>query len=668
MWPGAAGRADTTAVCRLRGACTSAGRRSRRWVRTRDSRSVAPSASTAPPWAVLRVGVAGLAGGLAEGAAQPGLLVDLSERGFLVTLAGVGLALGEAPVAAGPVHQQDARGRRDRPGSRCRPRPELHRTPYIHRRSACAALGSRPRATLGRGDTRRFALDGHELTRDEGGRARSRACAATARRRRRPGVRRGRPAPRPSPAQSGEPPCRTPARPPRPRSGSAWRGCARVELAVLRSRTERPHRVAQLPPRFANEVGELELVVFVDVLPELRRAAPRRRAVEQREVAVGTHLRGAARRGVLAVLRSASSSCLPSSCRRAGARRGAPRAGRGAPRCRALRRADAPSHSSSSRIGSLHASSRTGPKVRRSERSRRVATRAWCTASGSLPSRTPGSLPISRGVEVAIAAWTTSAGVDAKSSGRGGTRSGGSAARGPSARTILGTGSGCPAPAARSRATSAATSVGGADCSSSTSSSRNRAASRHPVEHRHFVVDDLADRRTLFVAEHDAVPHRVESCNRSQRRAVDEREHEVDGGSGWFARLAVDMQLVAGERPRILGDRQLHRPALVVAVAQARAGTGKPEVVGVEVGGLEPDRVGRVGTEAVDGAQVGQLEERSRRELELVFDGHDATRSCARDRSRALGDAVASSRRPRSASSATCRRRRAPTPACRRRG
>ena len=47
-----------------------------------------------------------------------------------------------------------------------------------------------------------------------------------------------------------------------------------------------------------------------------------------------------------------------------------------------------PSHCSSSRSASAHAASSTGRNVRRSDRRRRVATRAWCTPSGSSPMRT----------------------------------------------------------------------------------------------------------------------------------------------------------------------------------------------------------------------------------------------------------------------------------------
>ena len=66
-------------------------------------------------------------------------------------------------------------------------------------------------------------------------------------------------------------------------------------------------------------------------------------------------------------------------------------AARAAPRCRGPRRARAPSHFSSSRSASSHSGTSSERNVRRSERSRRVATRAWCTCSGSSPRRTPGS-------------------------------------------------------------------------------------------------------------------------------------------------------------------------------------------------------------------------------------------------------------------------------------
>ena len=214
-------------------------------------------------------------------------------------------------------------------------------------------------------------------------------------------------------------------------------------------------------------VGELVVEVIdeeiVDRVGELRRTRRVDELVEQREVAVGPHV---AQQLDAVVLASLARACGAAACRRrcrtAAAPRGDLRVGLATPRCRARRRGFAPSHFNSSRIGSLHASSSTPRKVRRSERKRRVATLAWWTLSGSVPRRTPGSLTSSRSVDVAIAACTTSAGVDAKSSGGGAVTSGGSAARGPSARTIFGTGSGEPAPAARSRATSAGSSVSGA--------------------------------------------------------------------------------------------------------------------------------------------------------------------------------------------------------------
>ena len=74
--------------------------------------------------------------------------------------------------------------------------------------------------------------------------------------------------------------------------------------------------------------------------------------------------------------------------------------------------------------------------------------------------------------------------------------------------------------------------------------------------------------------------------------------HEIERGVGWIvAGIAVDVQLLARERARVVRDGQLHRPAFDVAVPQARARAREAEVVGVVVDGLEPDGVGRVGAQ-----------------------------------------------------------------------
>ena len=162
------------------------------------------------------------------------------------------------------------------------------------------------------------------------------------------------------------------------RGGACATACARSRRARRSSRSSRSCESAKL--RRTRRVDEL---------------------VEQREVAVGPHRRAAARRGRARVARASLwSSCLPSSmsdcgssASRASSRSCSTSVSRTAPRI-------APSHFNSTRIGSLHVSSSTARKVRRSDRKRRVATLAWCTCSGSVPRRTPGSLTSSRRVDV----------------------------------------------------------------------------------------------------------------------------------------------------------------------------------------------------------------------------------------------------------------------------
>ena len=85
-----------------------------------------------------------------------------------------------------------------------------------------------------------------------------------------------------------------------------------------------------------------------------------------------------------------------------------PAAARGARRRRARRRGCARSSRARRAVPTPTSRSTSGRNVRRSERSRRVATRAWWTPSGSTSSRTTGSCRIRRITESAIARRTTS--------------------------------------------------------------------------------------------------------------------------------------------------------------------------------------------------------------------------------------------------------------------
>ena len=75
--------------------------------------------------------------------------------------------------------------------------------------------------------------------------------------------------------------------------------------------------------------------------------------------------------------------------------------------------------------------------VRMSDLSRRVATRAWWTASGSAPMRTPGSCRMRRSTPAAMAARTTSPATGLAGRGQAST-SGGPRAASPMTRTALG--------------------------------------------------------------------------------------------------------------------------------------------------------------------------------------------------------------------------------------
>ena len=84
--------------------------------------------------------------------------------------------------------------------------------------------------------------------------------------------------------------------------------------------------------------------------------------------------------------------------------------------------------------------------------------------------------------------------------------------------------------------------------------------------------------------------------------------HEVDCGVGRRPDATLDAVLAPHEHPVDHDAGQLHRPAVVVAIAQRRAGAGEPEVVGVEVGGLQEQRIAFDGDEPAASVEIGQPE------------------------------------------------------------
>jgi hypothetical protein len=136
------------------------------------------------------------------------------------------------------------------------------------------------------------------------------------------------------------------------------------------------------------------------------------------------------------------------------------------------------------------------------------------------------------------------------------------------------------------------------------------------VEHRHLVVDQLRELLAVAIAQHHPVARGVEPRGQLERRVAQQRLHEVDRGvKGLARRRRGDLGTDQGDVGR---DRQLDRPALVVAEAEAGAGPGQPQVGGVEVGRLQLDVVGGIGDELVV-VERGHAERRPGRELELAL-------------------------------------------------
>ena len=145
--------------------------------------------------------------------------------------------------------------------------------------------------------------------------------------------------------RSAWPACRPRARPPRRRTGPAWRGCA-PRAARRRAGRRRGRR----PPSrsffhgFAHQIAELELEVGAVSRTTGTGARRREQAVDQREVARRERIPASSSSRAAASRRRArpSSRRSPAAVGRRAARRPCRRAGRAARRCRAPRRAGRP--------------------------------------------------------------------------------------------------------------------------------------------------------------------------------------------------------------------------------------------------------------------------------------------------------------------------------------
>src|SRR4029453_16271516 len=200
------------------------------------------------------------------------------------------------------------------------------------------------------------------------------------------------------------------------------------------------------------------------------------------------------------------------------------------------------SHLRSSRSRSVHPGSSSSEKVRRVERIRRVATLAWCTASGSSPVRTPASCRNRRRVPAARS-WRSSASTLAPASTSGSTTSGPSARPGPPrARRYLGVGSGAPAPAPPPPRPPPPL-PGQAGVGRLVQLDLELAEAGHdaaPVHHLDLVVDHLGEPRPARVAQLHRAAQGAHPYRRRQLGGADERP---DQGEGLGRRPAA----VAGE-------------------------------------------------------------------------------------------------------------------------
>ena len=173
-----------------------------------------------------------------------------------------------------------------------------------------------------------------------------------------------------------------------------------------------------------------------------------------------------------------------------------------------------------------------------------------------------------------------------------GTMSEGAVAWGPRARTTLGTGSGSPAPDARRRSTTSETRLG--RCVVGQLQLQLPEPGEDPtVEHRALVVGEDADAVELAsgAAKCGAVPPAPGAqCEPGPRRGRGLREAVSPARRRTRTRRGRWRRLGGAGRRGARARCELHRPAVVAAVAQACPGAGEPKVGRVVVRGRLLDR------------------------------------------------------------------------------
>ena len=148
-------------------------------------------------------------------------------------------------------------------------------------------------------------------------------------------------------------------------------------------------------------------------------------------------------------------------------------------------------------------------------------------------------------------------------------------------------------------------------------------ACRHPpsVEDRHLFVDYLGQRPAVLVCQDHPMPKGGKVRDRLQHRVPEIGPDELEGHRWGCLGCATELQLVAVHHRPVGAARQLHRPALVGAIAEVDAPAGEAQVGSVVVGGLHPPRVARPCLDAgLDSGQVGEMEPGACGKLQLALD------------------------------------------------
>ena len=143
------------------------------------------------------------------------------------------------------------------------------------------------------------------------------------------------------------------------------------------------------------------------------------------------------------------------------------------------------------------------------------------------------------------------------------------------------------------------------------------AAPARTVDHAHHIVDDVGHQASLGIVQQDTSPCRAQPHQRPKLSVTQIAPDQIDRGRRRCSAATFEHDLVADQQLPIRVARQLHRPSLARAMAEAKTPPSETKIIAVEVRSREMLFGARGGRRAVQPTELRKLEPLAGAELDL---------------------------------------------------